>query len=295
MVGNEQQTDWDVLLPHVSSAYNNSVNAATGLSPYEAHIGSLPRLLLSVFQPDNIGGHQSLERDHLTYTDLATDRQQRAYSLVRVLHRITTSRLQRRNAPIMAALSACPPFTVGGWAWVYNSASTIRQAAKKDTDANVLKTKLSLNWYTSFKILAVGPARASGIPDNRPLHDKILFLDLSSDLPVGTPSPAYPSNDASLAGAPTTSPTSPKYLPANLTTYVLTASATKSPPYHVTVDDVSPPPERLELKRITGHQLVRGRRGVITVLYETHWAGLLSPSWERELDPQHSRRHILLY
>ena len=75
MVGNEQHTDWDVLLPHVSSAYNNSVNAATGLSPYEAHIGSLPRLLLSVFQPDNIGGHQSLERNHLTYINLATDRQ----------------------------------------------------------------------------------------------------------------------------------------------------------------------------------------------------------------------------
>ena len=30
----------------------------------------------------------------------------------------------------------------------------------------------------------------------------------------------------------------PKYLPADLTTYVLTTSAAKSPPYHVTLDDV---------------------------------------------------------
>jgi len=168
MVGNEQQNDWDVLLPHVSSAYNNSVNAATGLAPNEIHIGRLPRLPLSVLEPDNIGGHQSLERDHLTYINLATDRQQRAYSPVLELYHITTSRLQRRNAPIMAALSASPPFTVGGWAWVYNSASTIRQGAKKDTDATVLKTKLSLNWNGPFKILAVGPAPASDTPDNHP-------------------------------------------------------------------------------------------------------------------------------
>ena len=67
MVGIEQQTDWDVLLPHVSSAYNNSVNAATGLAPNEIHIGRLPRVPLSVLEPDNIGAHQSLERDHLTY------------------------------------------------------------------------------------------------------------------------------------------------------------------------------------------------------------------------------------
>ena len=40
---------------------------------------------------------------------------------------------------------------------------------------------------------------------------------------------------------------------------------------------------------------MRGRGGVIAVLYETHWARLLSPSWERKLDLQHSRRHILLY
>ena len=55
----------------------------------------------------------------------------------------------------MADLSVSPPFTVGDWSWVYNSTSTIRQGAKKDTDATVLKTKLSLNWNGPFKILGV--------------------------------------------------------------------------------------------------------------------------------------------
>ena len=81
----------------------------------------------------------------------------------------------------------------------------------------------------------------------------------------------------------------------DLTTYVLTASVAKSPPYQVTLDDVTPPPVRLEFEQITGHQLVRGRGGVITVLYATNWTGLLSSSLERELDLQHFRRHILLY
>ena len=54
----------------------------------------------------------------------------------------------------------------------------------------------------------------------------------------------------------------------------------KSPPYHVTQDDVSTPLQRLEVEQITCHQSVRGRGGVIAVLYKTHWAGLSEPSWE---------------
>ena len=229
MVGNEKQTDWDVLLPHVSAAYNNSVNVATGLAPNEIHIGRLPRLPLSVFEPENIGGHQSLYRDHLVYINLATDRQQRAYSLVREFHRLAVSRLQRRNAPIMAALLASPPFSVGGWAWIYNSASTIRQGVKKGTDATVLKTKLSLNWNGPSKILAVGPTAASDTSDNRPLQHKLLFLDLPSDLPGRDSRPRVSVKRCKPCHNPDYTSDIPKHLPADLTTYVLTPSAAKSP------------------------------------------------------------------
>ena len=74
----------------------------------------------------------------------------------------------------------------------------------------------------------------------------------------------------------------------------ITASK-KSPPYHVTQDDVSTPLQRLEVEQITGHQPVRGRGGVIAVLYKTHWSGLSEPSLERERDPHLSRHHILRY
>ena len=77
MVCNEHQNDWDVHLPHVEYAYNNSVSAATGLAPNEVHIGRLPRLPLTVFDRSYGSDHQSLDRDQLAYCDLARDRQRR--------------------------------------------------------------------------------------------------------------------------------------------------------------------------------------------------------------------------
>ena len=106
-----------------------------------------------------------------------------AYRAVRELHAINVSRLNRRNAPIMCALRRSPPFTIGGLAWIYNSAPTNRQRTKKRTDAIVLKTKLSFNWIYPFKILAVGSAPASAIPDGRSLRNKLLLFDLPSDVP----------------------------------------------------------------------------------------------------------------
>ena len=48
---------------------------------------------------------------------------------------------------------------------------------------------------------------------------------------------------------------------------MLNSFTSKSPLFYVTFDDVSPPPERLEVEQVTGHQLVCGRGGVIAILY----------------------------
>ena len=71
--------------------------------------------------------HQSLARDHLAYCDLTTDRQKRANDIVRAHHALTVSRVNRRNSALVDALRPAPNFAVGAWAWVYNSASIIRQ------------------------------------------------------------------------------------------------------------------------------------------------------------------------
>ena len=64
-VVNELQNNWEVQLPHVDFACNNSVSTATGLAPSEVHLGRLPRPLLMIFERAGVADHQSLARDHL--------------------------------------------------------------------------------------------------------------------------------------------------------------------------------------------------------------------------------------
>ena len=108
MVVNERQDDWDSQLPHVEFAYNNSVSAVTGLAPNEVYMGRLPLLSLIIFDRSGVVGHQSLARDHLAYCDLASERQQRANDVVREMHTLTVSRVERRNSALSDALREVP-------------------------------------------------------------------------------------------------------------------------------------------------------------------------------------------
>ena len=295
MVCNEQQNDCDVHLPHTEYAYNNSVSATTGLAPNEVHIGRLPRLLLTVFHRSYGGAHQNLDRDQLAYCDLAHERQQRAYELVREQHALNVARVNGRNSALSNALLRRSKYTAGGWVWVYNTAATIRQGLRKSADNKVLKEKLSLNWTGPFKIIAVGPSSAADTPDGRPLGDKLLYFDLPSNLSGPVTKPRVTVARCKPCANPYDADVIPRHLPASLTQYVLHAFTTKSPPYHVTTDDVSTPPILIDVAKITGRQCVRGRGGAVAVLYETHCNGILRPTWERELDLQAFRHLILAY
>ena len=184
---------------------------------------------------------------------------------------------------------------MGGWAWAYNSASTTRQGVKANTNAKVLKAELALNWTGLYKILTVGPCSAAETPDGSPLGSNLLYLDPPSNLPGSDARRRVAIERCKPCANPHDSGDMPKYLLAALTQYVLNNFSKKSPPYHVTQDDVSTSLQQLEVEQITGHQSVRGRGGVIAVLSKTHWAGLSEPSWEREKNLHLSRSHILRY
>ena len=186
-----------------------------------------------------------------------------------------------------------PTYTIGDWVWIFSTESTIRSDVRSGTDDKVLKAKLSLLWSGPLKGLAVGPC--SKAPDGSPLAAKLLYLDLPSDLPGKDSKRRVSVARCKPCANPHDAEDLPRFLPTGLTQYVLNNYTTKSPPYHVTENDVSTSVERLEVEQITGHQSVRGRGGVIAVLYQTHWKGLLRPSWEREMDLQHSRSQILRY
>ena len=141
---------------------------------------------------------------------------------------------------------------------------------KANTDAKVLKANLALNWTGPYKILAVGPCSAAETSDGSPLGSNLLYLDLPSDLPGSDARLRVTIERCKPCATPHDSWDMPKYLPAGLTQYVLNNFSKKSPPYHVTRDDVSTPLQRLDVEQITGHQSVRGRGGVIAVLYKTY-------------------------
>ena len=209
MVVNERQDDWDLHLPHVEFAYNNSVSTATGLAPNEVHMGRLPRIPVTVFDVTGVVGHQNLARDHLAYCDLATDRQKRANDIVRAHHALTGFRVNHRNSALADAMRPAPNFATGGWAWVYNFASTIRQGVKANTDVKVLKAKLALNWTGLYKILAVGLCSTAETPDGSPLGSNLLYLDSLPTCPVRTLVGVWPPSAANPAPTPTTAGTCP--------------------------------------------------------------------------------------
>ena len=107
----------------------------------------------------------------------------------------------------------------------------------------------------------MGPAPASAVPDGRPLHGKLIRFDLPSDMPGRDSKRRVFVVRCKPCRNPDDVHDLPKHLPADLTKYVLNSFLTKSPPFHVTLDHISPPLERLEVEQVTGHQLVRGRGG----------------------------------
>ena len=267
MVVNARKHDWELHLPHVEFDQNNSVSAATGLPPNEVDMGRLPRLPLTVFDRTGVVGHKSLARDHLAYWDLAIDRKKRANDIVRAHYTLAVSRVNSRNSALADGLRPAPKLAAGGWAWVYNSASTMRQGAKANTNDKVVKANFALNWTGPYKILAVGPCSGAETPDDSPLGSNLLYLDLPSDLPGSGARRRVAIECCKPSANVLDSEDMPNYLPAGLTQYVLNNMSKTSQPYHVTRDDVSTPLQWLEVEQIIGHQSVQWRGGVIAVLY----------------------------
>ena len=113
---------------------------------------------------------------------------------------------------------------------MYNSASTIRQGVKANTDAKVLKAKLTLNWRGPYRVLAVGPCSSgdppdgSPTPDGSPLGDNILYLGLPSDLPGSDARRRVVIERCKPCANPHDGSNMPKYLTAGFAQYVLNLS-----------------------------------------------------------------------
>lgn len=137
--------------------------------------GSSSSVAVDHIKTRNLDVHQNLTRGIAAYCNLAANRQRHPHDIVR----------EQRAIPdaLPNALNKVFPYTAGGWDWTYHTAATIRQDAAKDTNGGVLKYKLTLNWTAAYKILAVDPCPTDALPDDRPLVDKLLYLNLPPDVP----------------------------------------------------------------------------------------------------------------
>ena len=98
-----------------------------------------------------------------------------------------------------------------------------------------------LNWTGPYNVLAVGPCSSVETPDGSPLWENLLYSDLPSALPGSDARRRMAIELRKPCTNPHDSSDIPKCLQAGLTRYVLNNFSKKSPPYHVTYDDVSAP------------------------------------------------------
>ena len=147
----------------------------------------------------------------------------------------------------------------------YNPQATVGQGVSEDN--SLLVTKLSLNWTGPYKILVVGPGLG---PDGRPVADKTLYMDLPTDVPGKDQKKPVSVDRCKMCHNPSDDSDIPKYLPAGLSKYVLHSFTDKPPPFHPTTEDVVKSGIPVDIEKITGHQLVRGRGGKLAVMNETH-------------------------
>ena len=139
--------------------------------------------------------------------------------------------MERRNSAHSDALRAVPKFVAGCRVWVCNTAATIR-GAKTDTDAKVLIAKLSLNWTGPYKVLAAGPCPCTpaDTTDGSLLGDKLLYLDLPSNMLGAGARRRVSVQRCKPCANPHDHGDMSKYLPAGLTQYVLNNFSKKFPP-----------------------------------------------------------------
>ena len=230
----------------------------------------------------------------MTYCDLATDRKKRANNIVRAHHVLTVCRDNRRNSALADALHPAPSFATSGWACVYNSASTIRQSVKANSDTKVLKVKLALNWTGPYKLLAAGPCSAAETLDGSPLGNNLIFFDLPSDLPGADARRHVAIERCKPCANPHSSGDMLEYVPAGLTQYVLKIfQEVPAVPRHSRGRLDSPPTAGggADHRSFVGTGARWRHRGA----KQDAWGGFSEPFWQRKMGLHVSRSLILYY
>ena len=299
----DDQANWDEMLPHAVAAHNNNVCRGTGLAPNLVHIGRYPRLPMTILERKGVSGNQGLKQDQLDYLDLVRDRQTKAYDLVRQEDLITKAKHEKNNDALVSIVGKRPVIEKDDWVLVYDDKSTISGGgehvlkSREDTRGSrsfALIAKLALNWTGPYKVLVTGPGETE---DGRKVGPKLLLLDISEDEPGNNINPRVSVYRCKKCYNPREGMDMPRFLPWDLSKYVLNQYSELAPPFHLTVEDVAEELDTKELKpfKISRHRVCRGISGKSAVHYYTHWTGLDKCTWEHEVELEQYGDVVLKY
>lgn len=114
-----------------------------------------------------------------------------------------------------------PVWKIVDWIWVHNHGATVQQGVNAQTNSQVLKANLSLNWTGPRNILVVGPSTTTldkfpvadnDLPSHMPGHDSKCRISAARCKPCANP---HHLSDM------------PCYLPVGVTQYVFNSYTIK--------------------------------------------------------------------
>ena len=210
----------------------------------EVHIGRYPRLPMTILEGRGVKGHQGLKQDQLDYLELMRDRQVKAYELVKEEDRLIKARHEANNKHLAELINRRPKFEVGDWVWVYDDKSTITGGGKhvlKTSEADfrskkfALTAKLAQCWTGPYKILFVGPGTTSR---NEKVGPNLILIEVRKDEPGREINARVSIYRCKKCFNPHEGAEGPKFLPWAMSSYVLNKYSERSPPFHLTAEDV---------------------------------------------------------
>ncbi len=297
----DNQKDWDVMLGHVVAAHNNNVSRGTGLAPNQIHIGRYARVPMTILEGRDVPTGLGMKQEQLEYVRRMREKQLKAYELVRKEDQLTKDKYKESNEQVEEYVGKREKIDKDDWVLVYDDKSTIAGGGEHVLKENygrkrsfALSGKLSHNWTGPYKVLLVGPGKTS---EGQEVGSKLLYLEINADELGKGITPRVSVHRCKKCYFPDDVREMPRFLPWNLSKYVLNKYSELVPPYHLTREDVG---EELDERRIlpfkiSRHRICRGLGGKVTVQYYTHWIDKEERTWEHEVELEQYGDVVLKY
>ena len=210
------------------------------------------------------------------------DKQREAFNLVRESDRMTKEKHRQNNAKIDDIMHKRPVYEVGQWVWVYDEQHTLatatgQRALDKEAIEQRIKAKLANKWTGPYKILGVGPCRVG----QRFVGPKLPYLELPFQ---NMANPRVSVLRCKRCFHPHEKGNRPRFMPWQLSSYVLNKFSELAPPFYLTTDDldIELDSQRAKPLKIRAHRLNRRPGGTLNVQFKTVWRGHETSTWEHE-------------